>query len=92
MAMVRLHAVIHGRVQGGFFRDFTAKEAKRLCLSGWVRNLADGSVESEFQGEEAEVAMMASWLRRGSPLSEVSRVQTASCSRVDGEIGFVVRY
>ncbi len=92
MAIRRLHAVVCGRVQGVFFRDFTAKEAKRLCLSGWVRNLADGSVETEFQGEEAEVATMINWLHRGSPLSEVSRVQTAPCPRVEGEKGFVVRY
>lgn len=92
MAVMRMHAVVYGRVQGVFFRDFTAKEANRLCLSGWVRNLADGSVETEFQGEEAAVGRMANWLHRGSPLAQVSQLQTSLCQRVDEETGFVVRY
>lgn len=92
MACVRMNAVIHGRVQGVFFRHFTAKEAERLCLTGWVKNLADGSVEAEFQGAEGEVALMVNWLQHGSPLSQVSRVQTRICSTVEREAGFLVRY
>lgn len=92
MSIVRLNAVVHGRVQGVYFRHFTAKEAERLCLSGWVRNLADGSVEAEFQGEEGEVALMVNWLHQGSPLSQVSRVQTRPCPRLEQETAFLVRY
>jgi len=92
MAIVRVNAVVHGRVQGVCFRHFTAKEAERLGLTGWVRNLADGSVEAEFQGEEGEVSLMINWLHQGSPMSEVSRVQTSPCQCVALKTGFMVRY
>lgn len=92
MAIMRIHAVVEGRVQGVYFRAFTAEEANRLCLSGWVRNLADGSVETEFQGGEAEVGRMVDWLHQGSPMSRVSRVRTNPCQVVEEEKGFVVRY
>jgi hypothetical protein len=48
--MHRLHAVVHGRVQGVGFRYFVMREARALGLSGWVRNQADGSVEVEAEG------------------------------------------
>ncbi len=92
MAIIRIHAVVEGRVQGVYFRAFTVDEANRLGLSGWVRNLTDGSVETEFQGEETEVGRMSNWLHQGSPRSRVSRVQTDPCPVVEQESGFVVRY
>lgn len=92
MAIIRMQAVVEGRVQGVYFRDFTAQEARRLGLSGWVRNLADGTVEAEFQGEEAEVARLVQWLHQGSPLSRVSMVRTSRCPELAEEAGFVVRY
>ena len=92
MAIARQNAVVHGRVQGVCFRHFAAKEAERLCLTGWVCNLGDGSVEAEFQGEEGDVALMVNWLHQGSPLAQVSRVQTRPCQSLEQEIGFTVRY
>lgn len=92
MAIIRVRAVVEGRVQGVFFRDHTCREAQGLALTGWVRNLANGSVEAEFQGEESGVSRMVQWLRQGSPLSRVSRVQTTPCPPVKVETGFVVRY
>lgn len=92
MAVTRIHAIVHGRVQGVYFRAYTAKEANRLCLSGWVRNRADGSVETEFQGDEGDVASMVKWLHRGSPMAQVSQVITSPCQVGEGEDGFVVRY
>jgi acylphosphatase len=92
MAITRMRAVVEGRVQGVFFRDYTSREARHLCLTGWVRNLADGSVEAEFQGEETEVARMVQWLHQGSPLSQVTLVRTTPCPPVQVEAGFVVRY
>ena len=46
------HVVISGRVQGVFFRASTKNKAEELCLTGWVRNRSDGTVEACFEGEE----------------------------------------
>lgn len=93
MAIVRVHAKVEGRVQGVFFRDFTVQEAVRHGVSGWVRNLRDGSVEAEFQGEESEVGSMVQWLHQGSPMSLVSRVTITPCQDLAAEDSeFRVRY
>ena len=66
--MITLHAHVEGRVQGVFFRDCTRKEAQRLGLTGWVRNMPDGSVEALLQGDEDTLHKMKLWLKKGSPL------------------------
>nr|WP_288358156.1 acylphosphatase [uncultured Pseudomonas sp.] len=65
MNIICRHAYVEGRVQGVVFRQSTASEARRLQLSGWVRNLADGRVEVLFEGEEGAVHSLAQWLERG---------------------------
>ncbi len=62
---------INGRVQGVGFRQFTAERARGLGLIGWVRNLPDGSVEAEAQGQQATLAEFEAYLRRGPQLSRV---------------------
>jgi len=71
-----LHLVIHGRVQGVFFRDSIRGEALRLGITGWVRNRNDGSVEAVVQGEPAAVDEMVQWAHRGPQLAQVVRVDT----------------
>ena len=56
--MTRRRAVIHGRVQGVFFRSSTVERARQVGVSGWVRNRQDGTVEAVFEGSEAQVAEM----------------------------------
>ena len=92
MESKRIHALVHGRVQGVFFRDYTRREAQRLGLSGWVRNLATGSVETEFEGKPEQVAAMLDWLSVGSPLSLVSGVEHQEIPAVGKEQGFEIRY
>ena len=74
MAVKRLHVRVSGRVQGVFFRVCTQEEAQKLCLSGWVRNMPDGSVEAEIQGDELELDRMVAWFQQGSPMSVVNDV------------------
>ncbi|WP_456387334.1 acylphosphatase [Desulfolithobacter sp.] len=93
MAEKRIHAMVHGRVQGVFFRDHTRQKALELGLEGWVRNVADGTVEVMFQGDEDKVAQMLDWLHVGSPLSRVSAVKFEETAPVQGELGgFHIRY
>jgi acylphosphatase len=51
MEKARVYVVMEGRVQGVFFRASTRDMAESLGLTGWVKNLADGSVEAVFEGE-----------------------------------------
>lgn len=72
--MKRARIVVHGDVQGVGFRAATAYEARRLGVSGWVRNLIDGSVEVFVQGDPAAVDPLITWLRRGPSLSRVTSI------------------
>jgi acylphosphatase len=72
--IVRRRCFVSGRVQGVFFRAYTSAEARRLGLSGWVRNLADGRVEALVEGEPEKVEALVRWLHKGSPHSRVDKV------------------
>ncbi len=69
----RYHVWISGRVQGVFFRANTWKQARSLGMTGWVRNLPDGRVETVFEGEERAAQAMLEWCREGTPPARVSR-------------------
>jgi acylphosphatase len=73
-AMKRMHVIISGRVQGVFFRARTRETAVALKLTGWVRNLHDGSVEAIFEGEDKNVESMLEWCRKGPPHAIVNNV------------------
>jgi acylphosphatase len=70
-----LRCTISGRVQGVFYRANTQKEAQKLGITGWVRNLPDGRVEALLSGEEETLAMMKTWLTKGHPLAKVLKVE-----------------
>jgi acylphosphatase len=92
MADRTIHAIIEGRVQGVYFRDYTHQEALRLGLHGWVRNLPNGSVEALIAGEGVKVEEMIHWLHRGSPRSIVSRVIVTENAAPEKLSGFSIRY
>lgn len=70
----RLEAIVHGFVQGVFFRHNTRIEATRLGLTGTVRNLPDGSVRVIAEGPRDRLDRLLAWLRRGPDLAVVDRV------------------
>ena len=92
MSCKRVHAIVHGRVQGVFFRDYTQRKAQELGLDGWVRNLPDKTVETVFKGEAGQVAAMVQWLHIGSPQSDVTEVEVQEEEPRDESVGFVIRY
>lgn len=69
-----LHLMIHGRVQGVFYRDSMRREAERLAITGWVRNCVDGTVEAMVQGEAGAVEAIVQWTRSGPPHARVEHV------------------
>ncbi|HEY4698506.1 MAG TPA: acylphosphatase [Gallionella sp.] len=72
---ITLRLVIHGRVQGVFFRDSMRREAQNLKVAGWVRNRSDGAVEAAVHGEPAAVDAIVRWARRGPQHAQVERVE-----------------
>jgi acylphosphatase len=82
---------IAGRVQGVGFRYATAARARSLGVAGWVANRADGTVEAVFEGDEAVVASMVDWCRRGPRGAVVEDVQVTRREAAGREQEFVVR-
>ena len=70
-----LRLVIHGRVQGVFFRDSMRRVAQNPSVTGWVRNRSDGTVEAAVQGEPAAMDAIVRWARRGPERAQVERVE-----------------
>jgi acylphosphatase len=85
-------ARVSGRVQGVGFRYSAYHQARSLGLSGWVRNLQDGSVELFFQGPEEKAEAFLSWLRRGPPGARVDTVDYHIVKPVSNPGPFIVTY
>ena len=77
MAAARVHLVVSGRVQGVAFRASTVEAAHHLGLRGWVRNLPDGRVEAEAEGDRPQVEALVAWCRRGPPAARVLDLSVA---------------
>ncbi|HFD39215.1 MAG TPA: acylphosphatase [Anaerolineae bacterium] len=91
-ATARLHAIVHGRVQGVSFRYYTRRRAGELGLSGYVRNLWDGTVEVVAEGPRPALDQLLSFLHTGPPAAIVTQVDvhwTAPTAQFDR---FEVRY
>ncbi|AYY11911.1 acylphosphatase [Actinobacteria bacterium YIM 96077] len=86
-SVIRRRVVAHGRVQGVFFRDTCRREAARNQVSGWVRNVPDGSVEAVFEGPPEGVEAMVAWAHEGPPAAKVERVDVTE-EPVEGNDGF----
>ena len=90
--MRRLHLRIQGRVQGVAFRAYTTREARNLGLSGWVRNLYDGTVELLAEGEEAPLKALEAWCHHGPPSAAVSSVEAQWLEFIGDLEPFGIRY
>jgi acylphosphatase len=72
--MASKHIVVHGQVQGVFFRQSAQDTAGDLGVAGWVRNRDDGSVEMVVEGDDDAVQRMVAWAREGSSQAQVTDV------------------
>eukprot|EP00047_Mylnosiga_fluctuans_P011217 m.268560 g.268560 ORF g.268560 m.268560 type:complete len:104 (-) comp35011_c0_seq1:136-447(-) len=68
---------VTGKVQGVFFRKYTKEEADRLHLTGFVKNMADGSVTGVAEGPADKLDLFCAWLKKGSPKSRVDGVEVS---------------
>jgi acylphosphatase len=87
MSEARARIVVRGRVQGVFFRAETRDRARSLGLSGWVRNVPDGSVEAVFEGGRDRIESILEWCRSGPGFAEVEDMDVA-WEEPRGEQGF----
>ena len=87
--MRRARVVVHGHVQGVFFRDSVRRRALATDVSGWARNNRDGTVEAVFEGEPEAVEQLVAFSRTGPRGAEVARVDVAA-EDPEGLRGFVV--
>lgn len=86
----RRRVIVHGHVQGVFFRDSTRREAERRSVAGWVRNRRDGAVEAVFEGQGGDVEAMVELCRRGPRGARVESVEVTD-EPAEGLSGFEVR-
>lgn len=73
--MIARRLRVHGLVQGVGFRWSMAAEARRLGLTGWVRNRSDGTVEAHAEGDPAALDALATWARTGPRWAQVTSVE-----------------
>jgi acylphosphatase len=82
--------VVHGNVQGVFFRDTTRRRASEAGVAGWVCNRPDGAVEAVFEGDEGAVGRMVAFMGEGPRGADVSDVELID-EEPEGVEGFEVR-
>jgi len=87
---VRRRVVVHGRVQGVFFRDSVRQRADGRGLAGWVRNRDDGAVEAVFEGAQEAVEDLVRFCESGPSSADVERVDVSD-EEPEGLEGFAVR-
>jgi acylphosphatase len=90
MTLARRRVVVHGRVQGVWFRESARQRAERLGVAGWVRNRPDGAVEAELEGDGEDVEVLVSWFRHGPADARVDSVEVEELLPT-GERGFAAR-
>jgi acylphosphatase len=88
--MIRRRVVVHGFVQGVFFRDTVSRRALGTGVAGWVRNNRDGSVEAVFEGGAADVEALVTLCYKGPRGARVDRVEVVD-EEPEGIRGFAVR-
>jgi acylphosphatase len=74
MGLKQVQVVVRGRVQGVYFRASAQREARRLGLTGWVKNRPDGNVEVLAEGEEEGLKDLIAWANKGPSAARVERV------------------
>jgi acylphosphatase len=87
--MIRRRVVVHGYVQGVFFRDTVRRRALAAGISGWARNNGDGTVEAVFEGESDGVDALVGLCHEGPRGARVDRVEVTD-EEPEGLVGFAI--
>lgn len=87
----RVNIIVSGKVQGVYFRAATQKQAQKLGVTGWVRNLATGEVEIHALGTRSAIEEMIRWSHKGSTFARVKQVQVTELTGGEVFTNFEVR-
>ncbi|KAI1114333.1 Acylphosphatase-like domain-containing protein [Nemania sp. NC0429] len=87
----QIHFLVHGRVQGVFFRNFTQKEASKLGITGWCSNTDNEKVVGEAQGSPEAIKKFLEAINRGPPHARVVKLDKEDRDLIEGENQFEVR-
>ena len=90
--LVSIQAIVYGYVQGVLFRDFVSRRATELGLTGYVRNLPEGSVEVNAEGRKKQLEKLIGYLKVGPPTAEVAKVVVNWSEYTGNYSRFAIRY
>ena len=89
--MIRYRLLVSGRVQRVGFRFFSQYIAAKLNITGFAKNLSNGMVELEIQGEEENLDKMVQLVKRGNEIIRVDSIDIKKIAVIDGETKFKIR-
>lgn len=87
----RYKAILTGRVQGVGLRFFTMDHANKLGLTGWVKNMADGTVQMEVQGKDSAITELVNIIKKGNFIIKVETFTAEEIAVVEDEKAFVIK-
>lgn len=87
--MIRRRVIVHGLVQGVFFRDTVRRQATVLGVAGWVRNNRDGTLEAVFEGDASAVERLVTLCHKGPRGARVDRADVTA-EEPQGSTGFSI--
>jgi len=90
--LASVQVIVHGDVQGVFFRAFASERAIQLGLTGYVRNLPRGAVEVNAEGERKQLDQLIDYLKVGPPSAKVEKLVTKWAEYTGSYSGFRIRY
>ncbi|WP_297713666.1 acylphosphatase [Clostridium sp.] len=90
--MIRYYIIVEGRVQGVGFRFFCTMNTRTLDLTGWVRNMDNGMVEMEVQGEESSIEKFIKNIKKGNHFIRVDELYQKKIETLPQEHTFTEHY
>jgi acylphosphatase len=90
--LAHLKAIVHGKVQGVYYRAFASRIAKSLSLKGYVRNVSNGNVELEAEGEKGRLEELLRRLKAGPEGAEVAKIDVSWTEHAGKYSTFDVRF
>lgn len=88
----RYKAVLTGNVQGVGLRVFAKEQATNLGVTGWIKNMPDGTVDLEMQGKQPEIDKLTSIIKKGNFIIKVETMKVEEMAPVAGDEAFVIKY